>query len=508
MIARTAAWAAALIAAVAVARPVGPARADGLGDLDDLDGGAPPAIPDDARPITLADAIAGARAHNPGYQAAVARHDAARARVGAAAGVDDLVIEASATGLTRAASPVAGAFLDETAVDAIGARVGLWQPLPWGGRVGLEVGDDVVRSTARIAIGGPVDDRTSTIHQPRAELVWQQPLLRDRGRAHHGAARALAAAGADLEDAARRGAETTLVLDVARAYWELAYAERAVAIRVSALARARDQLAVTQARAAVGKVSELEVATAQQAIAAGEAAWLAAAQDRAARAVDLRVLLGDDGAAGRPLTAADPLTDAGAAPATADAVARALAFAPGLRALGHQARAAAIEVDVAAADLRPRLDLIVRGGPSGHADDAGAAWAQLGRFDGYQASAALAFAFPVGNRLARGQRDAARAEQRRVELEGAALEGAITAATIRAVDAVALSDRRITAAAAAVALARRTAELERDRWRAGAGTNLDVVIRQDQAVAAEVALARAQVDRRLALAALAALTGP
>ena len=42
----------------------------------------------------------------------------------------------------------------------------------------------------------------------------------------------------------------------------------------------------------------------------------------------------------------------------------------------------------------------------------------------------------------------------------------------------------------------------------GAGTNFDVLIRQDQAVAAEAALARARADRRLALAALAALTGP
>jgi outer membrane protein TolC len=218
-------------------------------------------------------------------------------------------------------------------------------------------------------------------------------------------------------------------------------------------------------------VAELEVATAEQAIAAREAEHLAAEQDRAARAIALRVLLGEDDDGDARLVAADDLADDVAAPATADARTRALAFAPQLRALEHQGRAAAIELAVATADTRPRLDLIVRGGPSGHADDAGAAWAQLGRFDGYQASAAVAFAFPVGNRRARGERDAARADQRRVELDGAALRGAITAATVRAVDAVALSERRITAAAAAVTLAHRTAELERDRWRAGAGTN-------------------------------------
>ncbi|MBL8622091.1 MAG: TolC family protein [Myxococcales bacterium] len=462
---------------------------------------------DTTRPITLAEALATARAHNPGYLAAVAARDGAAAQVRGAAGVDDRVLEAGVDGLTRAADPVAGPFFQETGVDAVGGHVALWQPLPWGGRVGVSVAEQVARTSVRVAAGGPVTDITTTVHQPRAELVWQQPLLRDRGRANHGAPAARAAAAASAEEAARVAAEVALAHDVERAYWELAYAEREVEIRASALALARDQLSVTRARAEVGKVAELEVATAEQAIAAREAAQLAAEQDRAARAVALRVLLGDEAGDAR-LVADDDLAADVAAPATADARARALAFAPRLRALEHQGRAATIELAVATADTRPRLDLIVRGGPMGNADSAGEAWAQLGRFDGYEASAALSFSLPVGNRAATGRRDVARAARQRVELEGAALRGALTAEVTRAVDAVALSERRIAAATQAARLAQRTVELERDRWQAGAGTNFDVLIRQDQAVAAEAALARARADRRLALAALAALTGP
>lgn len=463
---------------------------------------------DDAtRPITLAEALAAARAHNPSYLAAVATRDGAAAQARGAAGVDDRVFEAGVDGLTRAADPVTGPFFQETGTDAIGGHVALWQPLPWGGQVGVAIADQVARTSVRVAAGGPVSDITTTVHQPRAELVWQQPLLRDRGRANHGAPAARAAAVASAEEAARVAAEVALAHDVERAYWELAYAEREVEIRASALALARDQLSVTRARAEVGKVAELEVATAEQAIAAREAAQLGAEQDRAARAVALRVLLGDDDDGPR-LVAADALAADVAAPATADARARALAFAPQLRALAHQGRAAGIELAVATADTRPRLDLIVRGGPMGNADSAGEAWAQLGRFDGYQASAALSFSLPVGNRAATGRRDTARAARQRVDLEAAALRGALTAEVTRAVDAVALSERRIAAATLAAQLAQRTVVLERDRWQAGAGTNFDVLLRQDQAVAAEAALARARADHRLAVAALAALTGP
>lgn len=464
---------------------------------------------DDAtRTITLADALAEARAHNPSYRAAIAARDGAAAQARGAAGVDDRLLEAGVDGLTRAADPVTGPFFQETGVDAIGGHVALWQPLPWGGRIGVEVAEQLARTSVRVAAGGPVSDITTTVHQPRAELVWQQPLLRDRGRRSHAAAPARARAAADAAEAGRAAAEVALAYDVERAYWELAYAEREVQIRDSALALARDQERVIAARAEVGKVAELEVATAAQAIAAREAARLAAEQDRAARAIALRVLLGDATAGGPRLVAADALAAEVAAPATSDALDRALAFAPRLRALDHQGRAAAVELATATADTRPRLDLILRGGPMGNADSAGAAWAQLGRFDGYQASAALSFSLPVGNRAATGRRDAARAAQQQVELEAAALRAALTAEVTRAVDAVALSERRIAAAALAARLAARTVELERDRWQAGAGTNFDVLLRQDQAVAAEAALARARADRRLALAALAALTGP
>ncbi len=463
-----------------------------------------------ARPITLTDAVATARRANDAYLSQIARTEGAAADVQAAEGTDDLVFEAGVNGLTRAAEPVGGSFFQETEVDAVSARAGVWKPLPWGGRVGIEVHDEIARSTVRVGAlvpGGAAQDLTTTIHAPRVELAWLQPLLRDRGRAHHHAARRLARAGADSQDELRALAEAALIRDVTRAYWELAYARREVTIRQSARALAEEQLTITRARAAVGKAAELEVLAVEQAIAARDAALIGAEQAQAARALDLRVLLALDDEDLRPLVAADALDTDPPPPAIADAVTRALRFSPELRALDHQARAAGVREGVAAQELRPRLDLVVRGGPTGHADDAGEAWAQLGRGDGYQASAALSFSLPVGNRAARGHRQAARSDRKRLGHDRAAVRGRLIAEVTRAADAVTLTERRIVAATKAAELAARNVELERDRWKTGAGTNFDVLTRQDQASAADAALARARTERRVAIAELAALTG-
>lgn len=463
---------------------------------------------DAPRPIALADAIAIARAGNDTRAAQAVEVERARARIDASDGIDDLVLEAGAEALTRSTEPSVGPFFQDTDLDAIGGQVGAWQPLPWGGRVGVQVRQDVVRTRARLAAVGPAMDLDYTVHHPRVELTWVQPLLRGRGRASHDAPRRLARAAAAAEVAVLGVVDDQLVVDVAAAYWELAYAAREVTIRDSALALARAQLAITQARTDVGRGSALEVQAVEQAIAARDAALIAAQQAEAERALELRVLLALDDGDPRPLAAADDLAaPTAAAPTVDDALARTLARAPTLRALDHLGRAAEVRSDAAARASGPRLDLIVRGGPSGNSADAGAAWAQLGRFAGYEAAASLSFTLPVGDRTARGERAAARLERTRVSHDREAARGRLTAAVQRAVDAVVLSDRRIAAATKAAALARANVGLEEDRWRSGFGTNFDVLTRQDQATTADAALARAHADRQRARATLDALIG-
>ncbi len=463
----------------------------------------------DTRPISLDEAVAIARDGNDTRAAQAVAVERARAQVGAAAGVDDWVIDAHVEGLTRSTEPTMGPFFQETDLDTIVARVGVWKPLAWGGRLGVQVSDGVSRTEALLAAGGPPTDLAYTVHNPRAELVWQQPLLRGRGRAVHDAGRRSARAGADAEAAMLTLADTRLVLDVSRAYWELAYATRELAIRESALALAGEQLAITRARVGAGTGAELEVLAVEQAIAAREAALVAAEQALGERALELRVLMALEDGDPRPLAAADALdAPTPPAPAATDALARTLGFSPELKAIDFRSRAADARTRAADGSTGPQLDLLVRGGPTGNAAVAGDAWSQLARFDGYQAGASLSLVLPVGDRAARGEREMARLEEKQLAHLREASRGRLTAEVQRAVDAVVLSDKRIAAARRAAELAEKNVKLEIDRWKAGAGTNFDVLTRQDQQAAADAALARAHADRHIAVAALAALTGP
>ncbi len=469
-----------------------------------------PALADDAgsRPIELRAAIDLALRQNDTVGGERVDVEIAAAEVDAAAGADDMILEAAVGGLTRQTEPVAGPFFQETDLDALTFTAGVWKPLSTGGRLGLQLRDQIARSTVRIDSGpGMAFDIDTTIHGPRAELVYVLPLLQGRGRRAAHAERRVAAARRDAQSHEARRAEAVLVLEVTTTYWELAYASRAVAIQDSALALAEEQRAITRARAEVGKASELEVSAIEQAIAVRQTARLAARQAEAARALELRVLMAADDGDARDFTAVDPLDAAVVAPALDGALERALAFSPDLRALGAHADAAGVELAFAEQALEPSLDLIVRGGPSGNADAVGDAFTQLGRFDSFEASATLTFRMPIGNHAAAGRRTAARAKRRRVQHGQEALRGQLIAAVRRATDAIELAGQRIVAAELATQLAARNVVLERDRWSSGAGTNFDVLARQDQLIAAEAQLARARADLRIAIAGLAYLTG-
>lgn len=465
------------------------------------------ALADDTRPIDLKTAIATALGQNATYLGDAVEVEIAAADAAALVGADDVVVEATATGLTRDTEPVAGPFFQETSLDAVALSLGIWKPLSTGGRVGFTLRDEVARSTVRIESGGMPFEIDTTIHGPRAEVVLVQPLLAGRGKRTAHAARRQAFAERDAQAAERDRAEAVLVHDVTVTYWELAYADREVAIEDAALALARAQLEVTAARAEVGKGSELERLAVEQAIAAHEAARLGAVQRATERALELRVLMAAEDGDPRAFAASEPLAGAAPAIATDDALARAIAYSPDLRVITEHTRAAAVGRDVADQDLMPRLDLVLRGGPSGNADTFGDAWSQLGTFGSFQAAATLTFSMPLGNHTAEARRDAAKLREARLGHAHDEVRGELTAAVQRALDAVELSAPRIAAATKAVELARRNVELERDRWKSGAGTNFDVLARQDQLAAAEAALARAHADHRIAIAGLAYLTG-
>jgi hypothetical protein len=205
--------------------------------------------------LTLAEALAEAQAQSPilGAAAEDGRRAAGLAR--AAAGVDDLIVEVEAEGLVRSSEAGGRRGCSRTPSSTRsppGPRCG--SPLPWG-RSGRPRGPRRARALDHPRRAGPAPASDVTTHDPQPER-----------RAGVGSSRSCAIEDAALTPpggAPRRSrsrprpratpaSRPRVALEVARAYWELAYAERELELRAHALVLARDQLAVTQARAGVG----------------------------------------------------------------------------------------------------------------------------------------------------------------------------------------------------------------------------------------------------------------
>ncbi len=457
------------------------------------------------RPIPLTEAIGTALQRNPTLGAERVDVDIAAANQRQARGVDDPWFEAGIDGAVQRTNPVDGPFFQQLELDLLAARAGFFYPLAGGGRLGLELDHDLVRTLTRIDQGMGGLDLDTTIHTPRLRASLLQPLLAGRGAAVHRAPLRRAAIARSVEELERERAAADLVRDVVRAYWELAYAGREVDIRRSGLVLAQRQREITAAAVTAQAKPQIELLAADQTIALREEAVVVAEQLLAERALELRLLLNLE--SGPPLAAGDALDIAGTRAALDGATARAWQFSPELRALAQQDRLARVDTEVAENDMRPRLDLAVSGGPAGNSDGFADAYSAAARADSWDVRGGLVLRVPLGNHAAAGRRDAARLRSRRIALQKETVKGQIAAAVERAAGRVRTAEARLQAAGRAVTLARRTGELERGRWQVGDATNFDVARRDDELAAAELVEARARTDYLAAIAVLESLTG-
>jgi outer membrane protein TolC len=166
-----------------------------------------------------------------------------------------------------------------------------------------------------------------------------------------------------------------------------------------------------------------------------------------------------------------------------------------------------IDVQVAAASLRPQLDLTASLGRVGRNLDFTEALHQLTQNDNTVWSAGLTFSLPVQNRAARGASEAARAAGDDARLNAEDLELAIRDGVARFAAQIRAAGQRIEFARASVGYAEQNLEAERARFDAGRSTNNDVLLRQQELKQAQINVARATVDLLEADVALEALTG-
>ncbi len=481
------------------------------------------------RPLTLADAIAGALAKNEDIRVQRVALDSAKSAVTGAKGAYDPQFALDA-GWESATPPVNSAFSGAPTGEAAptarttSAGASLQQLLPTGALVSLTADSSRAKTTSAFALLSPA-------YQTELGVEVRQPLLRNRVTDPSRTALRVAAANRDLAAASLRQQVSETVAAVERAYWGLVAARRAVAVEREAVTLATQQLHETQARIENGSSPENEIAQPRAELERRRGDLLAAREAAARAETALKgLILADDTAVwSEPLDPVDEIATAVAPVDAAAAMDKALAARPELAAaraaITRQREAAAFAHDQA----HPELDLVASydrfglagsqnpagasipglsvGVPPGLAGNLGDTFSQLGsgRFD--DARIALQFLVPIGNRAARAGAAIARDAEVQAEAALSKERKAIRAEVLDAVAAAETAGARIDAARAGREAAEVQLSAEEDRFKVGLSTNFLVLTRQNDLATARLAEINALADYRTALTELARATG-
>jgi outer membrane protein TolC len=334
---------------------------------------------------------------------------------------------------------------------------------------------------------GPTSFTTVTIapyDQLDAVFALNLPLVDVGGWQRIGGA----AASADAARLRAQGTALEVEKGVVRAYYQVVAAEATLAAAERALATASESRAIVATRREAGAASDLDVERARAAVERQRQIVATAEQGRAVARRSLSSLAGLAPSEG---SAALPDDGLGEEPALAT-LEPAVANLPGVRAAALDTRAADRSASAAWAALAPTVTasaterLSNATGFTGHvstwAVGVTAAWS-------VDASAVYAARAQGAARAVADVREKRAAQQARDELHGAFQEVRAGLAKVRAARAEAEASAR-------------AARLARDRYQAGAATQLDVQQAERDAFAGEVARIQAQADLAYARAAV------
>ena len=462
------------------------------------------------RTLTLDEAIALALRGNEGI--VIERHSlaAARARVTAASGAYDPLIELNG-GWSRTREPlnslIPGAASNPIAPEGRAREGGLSvrQLLPTGGAVALRATGSRETSESSLAMLSPA-------YRTRVGAELRQPLL--RGLGSDAARRDVGVARSDRKGAiaSLRRAVVETVAAVEQSYWALVAARLAVGVREEAVRLAEEQLGQTQSRVETGSSPRTELAQPRAELERRRGELLAARESLARSENGLKLLILDGaGDAGWEDTLApvEPAAVDTVAADVAGSLQRAFARRPELEIAASVVERRRAESAYARNGVWPSLDAVVsydRFGLAGSSNpsvgagsipaqlsgDLGDSFDVLGDGDYNAARVALVLGLPIRNRTARGSAAAARHAERQAEADLARVRKAIRAEVLDAAAALETAAQRIDAARAGREAAEIQLAAERDRFGTGLTTNFLVLTRQND-------LSRARLDEISAL---------
>lgn len=459
------------------------------------------------RTLDLGEAVQRALRQNPALGAVSADVEKARGAVLEARGLDDLVVDGALTLSRERHSLLPNVPLQQPSTQRFAWSLGVTQPLPTGGEVGLHLTSDLTLTTFASGTGDALSLSSQRSASPSLQLSLTHPLLRGFGPSVARAPRHRAELAEQVAQASRAAAASELIRAVVSAYWELALASRQAQVQHDAAQAARDQLERVKANMSVGKLPPTASAEIEVAIAAREDDALQAEQLRTERAVELARLLGISPTEAQGLVPASADAALPPLPELSSALQQAGAQAPQLLAARGRISSAEIDVDVSRNGLLPQLDLALSGGPSTSGPDVGSAVDGLTGLHDYVLQAGLTFREALPLRGARGRRDQVLAGLHKARLTEADLLAQIESTVVRLESAGRIARRRVDALARAEAAARLDLEAERARFEVGRATNFDVLRRQEEVADAQLRMAQARVDYLDAQVGIDALTG-
>lgn len=463
---------------------------------------AQPSVPDPDG-IGLIEVVESLLALDPNIALEATRVEIARgALLGEAARFDTVL----SSRLDRSGLDTPTSEIDSAETESLDAGFGASREL----RSGLSLEPSV--SLSQTDEEGPLE----AVNLGTVSFTLRQPLLRDRGRAvvtagERSAEQRLQAADLDLS---HRVSER--VQAVAAQYWSVVAAWQNLEILRITEASARTFLDTNRRLVAADARPQAELVLLEADLADKESARLAGEQQlfQARRLLALEIGLAPDEMDRLPLPSdalpeelLDPSLTREEMPAL---VALALRRRADLRAAHRQVEGD--ELLLAAADnaLQPRLDLEFTPSWTGlvEGNDPGALLSSGFRnVPGLSTSLGLVVSFPVGNRLARGNRLQTEASRRASELTVALFERQIGTSVPVTFDVVLQSRLQLERAGRAVELFEQAVANEETKLRAGRSTLIDVITQRDRLTAARQTLVSARLAFALALLDLRFETG-
>lgn len=456
----------------------------------------------DPQTVSLSDVLSLAIQQNISLASASVDVSQVEARMLEASGIDDWQLDASGVMFVSRLGGVSTA-ISASAQDVVELSASLRRALSTGGTFSIGVQTRYNKSIFDFAAGAGRVGYSGSL-----DISYTQPLLRGHGERFARANVARTRLARTTAERARYAAAVSVVRDVIVAYWELTYAQRALAISRGSLDLAKERLRITQAGIKAGAIAPVEALAVEQVIATRQEEVIGDELEVTRRSLVLRRLAGLKIAPGHiDLASTAPVAVKVVGFDLNELLAHAYARSPEIAVLKAQRKGAMLEVEITRNGLLPRLDFGVSFGPAGASDNPRSALRQAARLDGYTMGLSLTYQQALGRRAAQGALRATYAglSKAKIGLADARLQIASTLAlTVRTAEAAA---KRMVISARAIKLAEQNIAAEKSRFDLGRSTNFDILQRQEELKLARLRSARATIDYINAVTLIDSTTG-